>query len=493
MDYQRWAEEFASIGREMTSQKTLEQLLTTILTELRRLTASDAGTIYRVKEFDDDRKLQFELAQNDSINLPDSDSVTLEIDKSSVAGYVALTGEVVNLEDVKDLPEAAPYSCDTSFDEETGYETVSMLVVPLSNREGEVKGVLQLINRKQDSALPASETEILTYPQEMAQLVRSFASQAAVALERSALEESIQQMLESIIQALVSATDNRDKTTSGHSQRLALYARELAREIDQNESERWADVSMDSAERETLYYAGLLHDIGKLAVPEAILNKENRLSQECMQAVKYRLAYMEATDQVDDMEKLYSILDKVNQASFIREEEEEKLTKLSEITFENPVGEVKHLLSNEELKNLSVVRGNLTEEERATMEKHPEVTHEILKQVNWTKGLEEVPRQAALHHEKLNGEGYPWGLEGEEIPLPARILAVLDIYEALTAPDRAYKDPMAPERAREILEEDAAAGALDPAIVELFFESGIYERVSAEEIETPSPADALPQ
>ncbi len=486
MDYKRWAEEFAKIGMEMTRQQSLNDLLTTILTELRRLTASDAGTIYRVKNYDGEKKLKFELAQNDTINLSNSKNIELEINHSSVAGYVAATGNLVNLSDVYNLPDDTPYTCDTSFDADTGYKTTSMLVVPLSNREGVVRGVLQLINRKEDFTKSIRQTAILSYPDDMARLVRSLASQAAVALERSALEESVHEMLDSIIQTLVAATDNRDKTTSGHSQRLALYARELAQYINQTETGKWSEVSFSEEELDSIYYAGLLHDIGKMAVPEAILNKENRLSQECMQAVKYRLAYMEATDQLKEMDNLYELLDEVNQASFVDGEMLDKLRELAGISFVTPVGEERNLLSEEELNNLSVSRGNLTEDERKKMETHPRATYEILKQVNWTPQLEDVPRLAAMHHEKLNGEGYPWGLTAEDIPLPARILAVLDIYEALTAPDRPYKDPMSPERAREILEEDAEGGALDKDVIDIFFEQEVYKRISEEEIETPS-------
>ncbi len=470
MNYRRWAEELVELGQEMTEKRSLGELLSSILSGLRELTDSDAGTIYRMVEEAGENYLLFEQAQNDSVDFSPQQGESVEVGSGSLAGYVADTGEVLNIEDAYEEEEKLPCQPNREFDEKFNYRTESILVVPLKNRAGKVRGVLQLINKKEEPMRPASETEIHPYPDEEARLVLAAASQAAVALERATLEEQIQDMLEGLIATLVSGIERRDKVTSGHSQRLAGYAVETAKVIDQLEEGRWSEVEFTEQEITALHYAALTHDIGKLAVPEEILQKENRLSEECMSALEYRLAYLESIDRIEDMQSLYRQIKEANQAHKISDQLREKIKSLAEVTVKLPTGESQKLLTEEEYDSLLAERGTLTEEEWGQIREHPMATYEILQQVNWTEGLEEVPWLASLHHEKLNGQGYPRGLAGEEIPIRARILAAVDIYEALTAPDRPYKEPLSNERAEEILEEEATAGAIDPGIVDIFFQ-----------------------
>lgn len=482
MDYKNWAHRFADIGAALTEARSLNELLQTILTEIRVLTASDAGSIYRVIETETGRKLRFESAQNDTIDLPEQ-RFTLPLDRSSIAGYCAVENEALNLTDVYDLPDDTPYSFSDDFDREHGYRTQSMLVVPLNNRHGETKGVLQLINRKADESVPLEQTDVLTYSEDLLEMVTAFSSQAAVAMERSELEESVENMLESMVQTLVTALDRRDEITTGHSRRLTRYAMELVDAINESDEEPYRDVTVEDWEINLLYYSGLLHDIGKIAVAEDVLNKRNRLTDDRMDAIRNRLAYIEATgvdeDALDNFEKISAI----NESGYLPDEKREWLEDLKERTYEDPRKGTCYWLTDEEFHHLSIKQGNLTMNEREQIQYHAEATHEILESIEWTEQLQRVPEIASMHHEKLDGTGYPRGLEGEDIPLLARVLCVVDIFEALTARDRPYKPAMAPDKAREILEEEVEAGHLDENLVDLFFEEGIYELVGQDNIE----------
>jgi len=476
IDYETWARRFAEIGSELSEKQDLPELLDTILTETRRLTRSDAGSIYRLVEADDrDPVLRFERAQNDSVDLPGR-KFELPLNRSSLAGYVACEGETLNLPDAHELPEEAPYTFDPSFDETFDYRTTSMLVVPLQNREGEVRGVLQLMNRKSAFDAPLAETGVEAYPQNVTDMVRALSSQAAVAIERAELDESIRTMVHSMIRSLVNALDERDEITTGHSRRLAEYALELAAGINRSEDPRWRDVDIPDAEMRLLYHAALLHDIGKIAVPEAVLNKRNRLTDDRLEALRFRCAYLEASGQAEDAREVYERLASINESGYLDDDEEAFLEDLARRTYRGPDGEDRPWLTGEEYRNLSIKKGNLTDEERATIEDHARASFEILREIEWTSRLERVPRIASLHHEKLDGSGYPWGVDGEEIPLLARILCVVDIYEALTASDRPYKAAKSDETARAILEEEAESDHVDADLVELFFEAEIYDR-----------------
>ncbi len=475
IDHKLWLLRLNEVSQELMAARSLSDLLSTILTETRRLTDSDAGSIYRVNREGDNPELIFEEAQNDSVNIP-NEVVTIPLDRSSLAGYAALEGEVLNIKDVYEIDSSCPYSFDREVDESLGYRTKSVLVLPLENREGTIRGVLQLINRKDDLSQPIDETEILSFPDELLDVVEPFSYQAAVALERAELDESIQSMIHSMIQGLVSALDKRDKITTGHSRRVAAYGYHLAQAVDRGQKEPWGEVHFHAEDLRRLYYAGLLHDIGKIAVPEDVLNKQNRLSDARMDALYYRLAYIEETGPLEEAQELFSMLESINESGYLEEEGEEFLQDLRDRTYHDPNGELKPILEEEEYRNLSVKRGNLTEEERDLIESHALASYEILRDIDWTKDLSDVPTLAASHHERLDGSGYPWGHTEEDLALISRILAVVDVYEALTARDRPYRSAMDHEQAQDILLEESRSGSLDSELVELFIEENIHDR-----------------
>lgn len=473
INYERWLHHLSDVTVAMMEERSLSGLLSTILSEIRALTRSDAGSIYRVIQDEDPPYMVFEEAQNDSVSLPDQD-FTLPLDRSSLAGYAALEGELLNIRDVYELPEERPYSFDPEFDDSVGYRTESMLIVPLKNREGVVRGVLQLINRKADPDCSVEETSVRPYPESIKEVVLPFSHQAAIAIERAELDESIQSMVESMIQTLVNALDKRDEITTGHSRRIAGYGYYLARTINDLDRNPWGNVTFNDREIRILLYSGLLHDIGKIAVPEDVLNKRNRLSDDRMDAIRYRLAYMEASDQIEDHETVFNRLQAINESGFLEEDAKSFLYDLRHRSFKTPSGTREPMLDEEEHTHLSIEKGNLTHEERDTIQYHAKATYEILSEVNWTENLTRVPELAASHHEKLDGSGYPWGKTDEDLGLMEKILAVVDVYEALTARDRPYRSAMEPEQARDILHEEADEGHLDREVVDVFFEENVH-------------------
>lgn len=476
VDYERWSRHFAEIGSALTKKQELNELLSTILLETRRLTRSDAGSIYRLVEpGDGEPVLRFEQAQNDTVDLPPREQ-RLPLDRTSLAGYVALEGDIINVSDVYSLSSDVPYTFDRSFDKKFDYRTRSMLVVPLTNREEEVRGVLQLMNRKRDFGVPLSETDVLTYPEDLAEMVQALASQAAVAIERAELDEAIETMIHSMIRSLVNTIEERDEITTGHSRRLAEYALELAEEINRTSTAPWEGVTISDEEKYLLYHAALLHDIGKIAVPEHVLNKKNRLSDDRMDALRFRLAYIREREGVEDTAAVYDRLETINRNDYLDEEDERFLEDLKNRTYQGPDGRRRTWLTEEEYTHLSVKRGNLTDRERDMIEHHARASFEILREIEWTPELESVPKIASMHHERLDGSGYPWGVDEDEIPLLARILCVVDIYEALTASDRPYRSATSDEDARAILEEEAEMNHVDPHLVDLFFGAEVYDR-----------------
>lgn len=481
INYQEWMNRLGEVSSSLMEARTLSDLLSTILSESRHLTRSDAGSIYRVEPGEDTSRLIFEEAQNDSVELSGAFS-SIPIDRSSLAGYAAAEGEILNIPDVYKLPPETPYSFDPKIDEGVGYRTQSMLVIPLKNREGTVRGVLQLINRKADEDVPIEETSIEKYPENVFEGVRLFADQAAIAIERAELDESIQSMIQSIIQTLVNTLDQRDKITTGHSIRTASYGYHLARAINESDDDSWSGVFFENKDLRRLYYAGLLHDIGKITVPESILNKENRLPEGRIQSIFYRLVYLEESGQYENRKTTFDRLKSINETGYLEDDDLDFLDRLRESSFEGPDGGTINGLTETEYHHLSIKKGNLTSSEFQMMEDHAQASYDILRKIAWTENLENIPTLASSHHERLDGSGYPWGKTGDELNLISKILAVVDVYDALTARDRPYRSAMDHEEARNVLEKEAQNECLEPGLIKLFFEKNIAEK----------PVDELP-
>jgi len=510
--------ELHQVGIALSTERDASALQDLILCKSRELTAADAGSLYLIEtdpaagHGNGKRRLRFELAQNDSIPT-DYRRSTLPLSRSSLAGYVALTGEVLRIDDVYTLPPELPYGFNRAFDERTGYRTRSMLLVPMLNHDGEVVGVIQLINRKRHAGAllvtpEAVAREVIPFDDAAERLLRSFASQAAVALDNQQLLESIQRLFDGFVRASVQAIEARDPTTSGHSQRVAVLSVALAETVNACTEGRLASVEFSPQELRELRYAGLLHDFGKVGVREHVLVKAKKLYDWQLRAIEDRFAYARAVlvahqsrDDVQyllehgvgayhttranrdaalaaalaDIDRDLAMVRQANEPTVLEEDCRHHLVEAGARRYADLDGVERPLLDPAETSLLTIPRGSLNEEERREIESHVTHTIRFLDLIPWTKDLRNVARIAGAHHEKLNGRGYPNRLHGEDIPLQSRIMAIVDIYDALTASDRPYKRAVPTEIALRILRQEADGGMLDAGLLDLFVEQRVYE------------------
>ncbi|HXG57869.1 MAG TPA: HD domain-containing phosphohydrolase [Thermoanaerobaculia bacterium] len=505
----------SEVGIALATVRNHAQLLTLILSKARELSRADAGSLFLVDEIEGEGKvLRWMLAQNDSIDVGAFEEKVLPITKKSLAGYVAMTGETLVIDDAYNLPADAPYEINRSFDEKNGYLTRSMLVFPMTNHLGDIIGVLQLINRKRVGA-PAWLTaatvphEVIPFDQETVDLMRSLAGQAAVAVENNLLYESIERLFEGFVTAAVTAIEQRDPTTSGHSFRVADLTVTLAEVIDRVDSGEYRDTHFTPDQIQEIRYASLLHDFGKVGVREQVLVKEKKLYAPQLAMIRARFDFVMKSVEaeahkkkldyllqngregfeaysahVDDelrreLERLraeFAFVMQANQPTVLPEGDFEHLQELARREYIDINGEPRLLLDPEEVRILSIRKGNLDASERAEIESHVTHTFNFLAKIPWTKDLVGVPNIAYAHHEKLNGRGYPRKLTAAEIPVQSRMMTVSDIYDALTASDRPYKKAVPTDRALDILRMEMKDGLLDPTLVEIFIDAKVYER-----------------
>ena len=488
-------EKLNQIGIALSSETNLEKLLELIVREARAFTGADAGSLYIL----DQGMLYFHVAQNDTLRqrtdaAPGFKPYPLALSKESIAGYVGITGETLNIENVYKLPETVPYNFNPDFDLRNDYVTKSMLVVPMKDREEHSLGVLQLINATTETGL------VVPFQKSVEHLVMSLASQAAVAIRNAKLIANIKALFDALIRYSASAIDARSPHTAGHSRRVAAYSETMAKAINDETMGPFRDVFFTPEELEEVSYAAWLHDIGKIGVPEQILDKENKLSAEAMAAIATRFDLIKSLtvnrgsseDQKDsrrhatrredektgqNIDGALSVITKVNQAPFLSHEDSRTLEEIASKTYEDLHGKTRPYLTATELEALSVKEGNLTDVEYKKIQTHVEHTYNIVKNIPFTKKLKNVPFFSASHHEFLDGTGYPRGLTSDELPLQARILAIADIFDALTAVDRPYRSAMPASKACQVLQTHAQAGRLDQDIVNLFTEKALYERI----------------
>ncbi len=510
----RELQEVSEIGAALSTVRDHAVLLTMILSKARELSRADAGSLYLLDEIEGEGQvLRWKLAQNDSIPVSFEEKV-LPITRRSLAGYVAMTGETLVIDDAYNLPAGAEYTINRSFDEENGYLTKSLLVFPMTNHAGDIIGVLQLINRKRVGApgkLTAKSvpSEVIEFDQEIVEIMRALSSQAAVAVENNLLYESIERLFEGFVTAAVTAIEQRDPTTSGHSFRVADLTVELAKVVDRVDRGPYRDVCFTTEQIKELRYASLLHDFGKVGVREQVLVKEKKLYPMQLEMIRGRFDYVmknleaEAAkkkldylmkngrdgfdafaagvdrDTAAEMERLqkdFSIIAHSNEPTVLPEGDFQYLQQLATKQFDDLRGERRFLLNPDEARILSIRKGNLDALERGEIESHVTHTFHFLQKIPWTKDLMSVPDIAYAHHEKLPGRGYPRKLTAMDIPVQSRMMTVSDIYDALTAQDRPYKRAVTTERAIDILKMEVNDGLLDHELVDVFVDAKVFER-----------------
>ncbi|BDA78220.1 HD family phosphohydrolase [Leptospira kobayashii] len=507
------------IGISLANEKDFTKLLRDILNSAREISNSDSGSLYLVEkdEKGNPRNLRFKISALDLT----SDEFILPINKKSIAGYVAFTGKQLNIPNVYELSGKEEYHFNNDFDKMSNYYSKSMLVVPMKDHHDEVVGVIQLINRKKNfhSKLSLEQMKtghVLEYDKYSEELVMAVAGQAAVAIQNNNLVHEIETLFEGFVTASVSAIESRDPTTSGHSFRVAQYTVGLAESVNLIGVGRFKDVIFNPAQIKEIRYASLLHDFGKVGVREKVLVKAKKLEDYELDLIRWRFHFivkdveaklsqkkidylkrhgnsgysefeqsiqLEYEMEKQKMEEMMRVIAQSNEPTILEEGNSNFLEEISKLTYQTTEGGNISLLQPKEFSFLSIRKGSLDFEERREIESHVEHTFQFLSKIPWTRELKMVPAIAHGHHEKLNGGGYPRGLSAVEIPVQAKMMAIADIFDALTDKDRPYKKAVPLERAFDILKMEVRDQHIDGDLLDVFIENRVYDKVLQKRLE----------
>lgn len=493
-------QELVKIGMALSAEKNLDRLLEMIVSEARRFTHADGGTLY-IKN--DRQELEFMIVQNDSLGirmggtgeqiswppvlLRNAEGVE---NHRNVSAHCALLGVWVNINDVYGAD--FDFQGTRDFDTRTGYRSKSMLLVPMRNHEDEVIGVLQLLNARH----PETGETVDFRAHEIADLT-SLASQAAVAITNVRLVKELERLLDAFLRAIAAAIDEKSPYTGGHVANVAELTVRLAEAINRTDTGPFAANSFSEEELDELRMAAWMHDIGKVTTPEYVVDKATKLQTiyDRIEVVKTRLEVLKRDAEIarlkgengaevnlalyDEMSKF---LAEVNTGGeFLGDDKIEKIREIGRLEFEMN-GERRPLLTDEEIENLSIRRGTLTGAERGIINNHVALTIKMLEKLPFPRKLQRVPEFAGMHHEKLDGSGYPQGICAEKIPLQARILAVADVFEALTAADRPYSQGKKLSEAMRIIGFMVKDKHLDKDLCDLMVRSGLVQDYCREKI-----------
>jgi HD-GYP domain-containing protein (c-di-GMP phosphodiesterase class II) len=524
-------DELREIGMALMLERDRATLLHQIVDHLKRFTQSDAGIMLLIETGEDgEQRLRPVAYEFDSLpNLPPVPQ-TVPIDNTSIMGHAAMVKEPVVIADSYALPPDANFSRNPAFDKQFGYWTRSMLIVPMVDHVDRLIGELVLVNRKSERGAridgkAAADKYVLEYTDRQVNVARALASVAAVSIENAQLHVQVERTLEGVVKAAVSAIDQRDPSTKGHSVRVATLALDLAAAVDRAGRGAYRDTHFTRRQMRELYFASLLHDFGKVTVHEDVLLKAKKLPPLLAERVANRFDLIRRTMEVDhqmararlacssaapadgarldaefadrirQLDHMRQVVRDANEPTVLAEPASAELPAIAKRTFEMLDGSMMPFLTPDELRFLQISRGTLDEHERAEIESHVEETHRFLAHIPWTDDLKDLVTYAYGHHEKLNGSGYPKRLVAKDIPVQTRLITIADMFDALTESDRPYKPAVAPERALEIMKSDADAGLLDKDLIDIMVEEKVYRRVVDEDWErlwkTPVEQDLL--
>lgn len=501
------------VGQALSTERNFETLIGLILQLAREIVAADAGSIYvveRPRSADKPTHLRFKKSV---MNLA-ADEFLLPIDRNSIAGYVALNGQPLMIENVYALTGQEEYSFNYEFDRLHNYYTKSMMVIPMKNHRDDVIGVIQLINKKRSANRKMTledmkGKEVIPFTENCRELVSALAGQAAVAIQNTILVQDINNLFEGFVKASVFAIEQRDPTTSGHSFRVAEFTVGLAMAVDRLNSGKFAALHFSNDQIRELRYASLLHDFGKVGVRENVLVKAKKLYEHDMELIRWRFHYLRKSIEKEYLEKklkyikengnigfsqyekyldlefredlaeaneFFRVIADSNEPSIMESGNFQKLEELAMKKIRMDDGSEVPFLKENELVSLSVRRGNLDRTERLEIESHVSHTYRFLIQIPWTSDLKRIPDIAHGHHEKLDGSGYPLGLKAHEISPQTRMMTIADIFDALTAPDRPYKKSLSLDKALDILKLEVKDNHVDPDLLDIFIESGVFNQ-----------------
>ena len=506
----------SQIGLALSKERDMSKLLEMILLEAKRISNSDGGTLYMMT---DDKRLKFEIMMTDSLNFHMGGTSGEEIpfypvklydekgepNNSMVAAYVGLSGDTVNIQDAYKA-KGFDFSGTKMFDEKTGYHSKSFLTVPLKNHEDEIIGVLQLLNAQKNKS-----KKIIEFSEDIQGKVEALASQAAVAITNKNLIKDLENLFESFIKLIASAIDAKSPYTGGHCERVPEITMMLAEAVQKTKHGPFADFKLSDQEMYELKIAAWLHDCGKVATPEFVVDKSTKLETiyDRIHEVETRFAALkrdfeikklkkeltierdqslsanEKNKKINDLKKDYqkTIRQIKKDLSFVKEsniggefmsgDKQQRINEIAQYKWK-PNGKMQNFLSEDEVYNLTIPRGTLTPEERQVINDHIVITINMLDELPYPKHLKNIPEFAGGHHEKLDGTGYPKGLTKEEMSVQARIMAIADIFEALTARDRPYKKGKTLSQAMRILGFMKDDAHIDVDLFDIFVKQKIY-------------------
>jgi HD-GYP domain-containing protein (c-di-GMP phosphodiesterase class II) len=508
------------VGVALSAERNRERLLETILTEAQKLCHADGGTLYLRTE---DDHLRFAILRSESLGMnlggTTGKAVTFaplpmfDADQRpnmrNVATCCAVTKRTIHIPDAYHAT-GFDFSGTQAFDRRNNYRSQSFLTLPLVNQEDSVIGVLQLIN-----ARTRDGQEIIPFREEDVEIVRALASQAAIALDNQQLLEQQRELLESFIQAIASAIDAKSHHTGAHCERVPQLTLMLAQAVVAETEGPLSGFSLSEEELYELRIAAWMHDCGKVTTPVHVIDKARKLEKivDRIQLVRTRYEVLQRDAEIAHLRRVadgadaaasqaeygrqrtqlqeeLAFLEKANVGSeFLPPEAQARVAELGARTYREG-GAERRLLDEDEVENLSISRGTLTQAERVIINRHMVETIKMLDALPFPRHLRRVPEYAGGHHERMDGQGYPRGLYAGDMSIPARIMAIADVFEALTAHDRPYKQAMKLSEAMRIMGQMKRDNHLDPDLFDVFVRSGVYRRYG-ERYLTPELLDAV--
>ena len=515
-DLEQQIQNLSQIGLALSKERDMSKLLEMILLEAKRISNSDGGTLYMMT---DDKRLKFEIMMTDSLDFHMGGTSGKDIpfypvklfddngepNNSMVAAYVGLSGETVNIQDAYKA-KGFDFSGTKMFDDKTGYHSKSFLTVPLKNHEDEIIGVLQLLNAQTNKT-----KKIIEFSPDIQSKVEALASQAAVAITNKNLIKDLENLFESFIKLIASAIDAKSPYTGGHCERVPEITMLLADAVVKTKTGPFADFTLTDQEMYELKIAAWLHDCGKVATPEFVVDKSTKLETiyDRIHEVETRFSVLQRDKQITKLKRELSVerddslsvkqknekfkqikseyqksirqlkkdLSFVKESNiggeFMSDDKKQRINEISNYKWK-PNGKMQNFLSENEVYNLTIPRGTLTPEERQVINDHIVVTINMLDELPYPKHLKNIPEFAGGHHEKLDGTGYPKGLTKNEMSIQARIMAIADIFEALTARDRPYKKGKTLSQAMRILGFMKDDAHIDADLFDIFVKKKIY-------------------
>jgi len=515
-------EQLFELGVQLQAEKDRHRLIERILLGAKEFCRAEGGTLYTYDEERDE--LHFELVRNDALDLafraadagpapmppvPLRDAETAAPNHANVASYCALARRSVNIADAYET-EGFDFSGTKTFDARNGYRSQSFLTIPMVNADERLIGVLQLINARDSGG------RVIAFSEADQEVVEALSSQAGVALDNLILLNQQKALLKAFIDLIAEAIDAKSAYTGGHCARVPVLTEMLAEAVCREREGPFAEFDLTEEEWYELRIAGGLHDCGKITTPVHVMDKATKLETiyDRIETVNTRFATMrqelwteraerkrsgERPEEVDrdidlrskQLEEDRQFIERCNVGGELMDEADRaRVRVLASRTWPSWTGERKPLLSAEETENLRIPKGTLTDEERIIINGHMVQTIRMLEALPFPRNLKRVPEYAGGHHEKMDGTGYPKGLFAGDMSIPARVMAIADVFEALTAGDRPYKPGMSLSRAMQIMGRMKAENHLDPDLFDVFVKSGTY-RVYAERFLTAEQIDAV--